>query len=169
MDGKEKGFMIARLNDWLGQLLYRRPAFFFLLCVAIALILIASFLLAVEILNPSPSCEITERGVHYEFKGDERFYPWQEIRSAKLLPHRIPGRDIEEIFALKYVFDLSGPVCELRFDGRYDLEEIQRVERLVEKNGIELEVVPLTKADLQNMRRYYSPEKMEKVIQLFDR
>lgn len=165
--------MIHRINDWLGELLYNHPFLFFLLFAGVALILIASFLLAVEIINPVPSCEITENGIHYEFKEDKRFYPWEEIRHAKLLPHRLLGRDFEKIFALKYSFDLSGPVCNLEYDGRSDLEEIKRVERLIEENGINLEVVPLTEADLKNMRYYYSfddkHEEMEYVIRLFSR
>lgn len=165
--------MIHRINYWLGELLYKHPFLFILLYAVITLILIAAFILSVHLVNPVPSCEIIEKGIHYEFKGDERFYPWEKIRHVKLMPHRLPGRDFEKVFALKYTFDLSGPVCNLEYDTRSDMEEIKKVERLIEENGLILEVVPLREEDLKNMRYYYNfdgkHEEMEYVIRLFSR
>lgn len=152
--------MVDRLNDWLGRLLDHHPVFFFMFCVGIALLIIASFFLFVELVNPSTYCELTDEGIYYERK-ESRLYSWEEMDHVKLLPGRIQHR-----FGLYDSFDLSGPECEFRF---YDVDEIKTVERLIEENGINLQVVPLTEEDIASLRQSYSSEEMEYVIALFSR
>jgi len=43
------------------------------------------------------------------------------------------------------------------------------VERLVEENGMNLQVVPLTEEDLTSIRQSYSSDEAEYVIGLFSR
>lgn len=154
--------MIDRLNNRLADFLYYHPFFFFMFPAGIVLIFVASCLLVVEIFDPSPSCEFTQKGVYYEFKGNGKFYSWAEIDHGTLRPSRY-----RRSFALKYSFDLSGPVCELKF---YDVDDMKTMERIVEENGIHLEIVPLTEEDLKKIRySYLSNEKEEYVIGLFSR
>jgi len=153
--------MVDRLNDWLGQWLDRHPNFFFMFWGAgLPVFILTLILLAIETTNPSPYCELTDEGIYYEHKGS-RLYSWEEIDHVKLVPGRIRDR-----FGLFYSFSLSGNECEFRF---YDIDEIKTVERLVEENGMNLQVVSLTEEDLTSIRQSYSSDEAEYVIGLFSR
>ena len=128
--------------------------------VGLPLFIIVLLYLAIETTNPSPYCELTDEGIYYDHKGS-RLYSWEEIDHVKLLPCRIRDR-----FGLYYSFDLSGPECEFRF---YDIDEIKTVERLVEENGMNLQVVSLTEEDLTSIRQSYPSDEAEYVIGLFSR
>jgi|GEM_PF-5469767 len=103
---------------------------------------------------------MTDEGIYYEHKGS-RLYSWEEIDHVKLVPGRIRDR-----FGLFYSFSLSGNECEFGF---YDIDEIKTVERLVEENGMNLQVVSLTEEDLTSIRQSYSSDEAEYVIGLFSR
>lgn len=66
--------MVDRLNDWLGQWLDRHPNFFFMFWGAgLPLFIIVLLYLAVEIINPSSYCELTDEGIYYEHKGSRLY------------------------------------------------------------------------------------------------